>query len=461
MSKLSPEQLAQEWVTLLQRFSPQTLSEIERLAQQHREELASYFYAQMLTDAAASQYLSHEQVKQRLNPSMQRWIVGLFSAHDAESVLPMIAQQVRIGEVHARIDVPMHLVLRGARALKTRLGQLVREGSTLGDDHASSVTRLAFDLIDMAMEVMSQAYASSHDRNARAEEAYRLFSVAQNVGAEREKQRAALLDWENQLMFEQAVGLPGAQLPRLGASEFGLWFRHKGAHAFQGTSETQRILETIDTIDDVVLPMFFLSDAQDHSTRVQRLRDLREQTRSIAFHLESLFEQNNELESGRDVLTRLLNRKFLPVVMGKEVALARKRNASFAVLALDIDHFKQVNDSHGHEAGDMVLQQLAAMLSNSSRAGDYIFRLGGEEFLLLLVDQTLASATRIAEKLRKQVEQESFRLPRNQCLQMSLSIGLAMHNGHPDYQHTLRQADEALYRAKHQGRNCVVVAQEG
>lgn len=458
MSKLSPEQLAQEWVALLQRFAPQMLTELEGLAHLHREELAGFFYEQMLDDAAASHFLTHEQVKQRLNPSMQRWIVGLFSARDAESVLPMIAQQVRIGEVHARIDVPMHLVLRGARALKTRLAQLVHAGVAANDDRAAQLTRLAFDLIDMAMEIMSQAYASSHDRNARAEEAYRLFSVAQNIGAEREKQRAALLDWENQLMFEHAVGLPGAQLPRLGASEFGLWFRHKGAHAFQGASETQRILETIDTVDDVVLPMFSLHDNQEHSTRVQRLRDLREHTRSIAFHLDYLFEQNNELESGRDVLTRLLNRKFLPVVLSKEVALARKRNATFAVLALDIDHFKQVNDSHGHEAGDMVLQQLAAILSNSSRAGDYIFRLGGEEFLLLLVDQNLENAKRVAEKLRSQVEQESFRLPRNQTLQLSLSIGLAMHDGHPDYQHTLRQADEALYRAKHQGRNRVVVA---
>jgi len=459
MSKISPEQLAQEWAALLQRFSPEVGAYLEQIAIRHCEELANHFYEQMLMDAAASQYLTHEQVRQRLNPSMQRWIVGLFSAHDAEAALPMVAQQVRIGEVHARIDVPMHLVLRGARALKTRLSRLVHADPALDTARKSQTTRLGFDLIDMAMEVMSQAYASSHDRNARAEEAYRLFSVAQNVGAEREKQRAALLDWENQLMFEQAVNLAGAQLPRLGTSEFGLWFRHKGAHAFQGTSETQSILDTIDTIDDVLLPMFTLGDSQLQTERVQRLRDLREHTRSIAFHLDTLFEQHNELESGRDVLTRLLNRKFLPVVLGKEVALARKRNVSFAVLALDIDHFKQVNDSHGHEAGDMVLQQFAAILSNCSRAGDYIFRLGGEEFLMLLVDLELDSAQRIAEKLRKQVAQESFRLPRDQSMQLSVSIGLAMHNGHPDYQHTIRLADEALYRAKHQGRNCVVAAQ--
>ncbi|WVM88101.1 hypothetical protein UMZ34_17625 [Halopseudomonas pachastrellae] len=74
---------------------------------------------------------------------------------------------------------------------------------------------------------MSHAYSAAHDRNSRNEEAYRLFSVTQNIAAEKETQRAALFDWENQLMFDQAVGQPGAHLPRILASEFGLWFRHK------------------------------------------------------------------------------------------------------------------------------------------------------------------------------------------------------------------------------------------
>ena len=185
---------------------------------------------------------------------------------------------------------------------------------------------------------------------------------------------------------------------------------------------------------------------------------MRDTTKSIAYHLDCLFRQNNELEAGRDVLTRLLNRKFLPVVLGKEIHFSRQRNSHFALLAMDIDHFKQVNDQHGHEAGDMVLQQIAAILTNSSRGGDYIFRMGGEEFLVLLVDTQPADALTMAEKLRKIVAQERFRLPQDKSLQLTISVGVASYRGHPDYQQLLRQADDALYQAKNTGRNRVVQA---
>jgi diguanylate cyclase len=73
------------------------------------------------------------------------------------------------------------------------------------------------------------------------------------------------------------------------------------------------------------------------------------------------------------------------------------------VLSIDLDHFKQVNDTHGHEAGDMVLQQVASLLSQHSRGGDYLFRLGGEEFILVLVDTTVDAARRTAERMRQHI----------------------------------------------------------
>ncbi len=458
MLRLSTEQMAADWQCLLRRFPSPVLQRVRLLAETHREVLADHFYQQMLQDPAASKLLSHEQVKDRLHGSMQRWVASAFAAVPEDDLQPVVARQMQIGEVHARIDVPVHLVLRGTRSLKYKFHELLEADLELGDAQRVDATRLMDDVIDLAMEIMSQAYSNSHDRNSRAAEAYRLFSVVQDVATERERQRAALLDWENHLMFELAVGHGASRLPRIGSGEFGLWFRHKGAHAFQGASETALILQAIDHIDEVLLPVFDLSTRPGEDERVQRLRELREQARSIAFHLDALFQQNNELEAGRDVLTRLLNRKFLPVVLRKEVNYARQRGASFAVIAIDIDHFKQVNDLYGHEAGDMVLQQVAVLLSNSSRGGDYIFRLGGEEFLLLLVDVDQDRAFKAAEKLRQQVAAESFRLPQERTLTVTISIGLALHNGHPDYKRMLRRADEALYQAKHSGRNCIVVA---
>ncbi|MNZ53716.1 Diguanylate cyclase DosC [compost metagenome] len=461
MTRPAPEQLAHDWANLLARFPAQVSQQVGRLAERQQQVLASHFYTQMLQDPAASLLLSHEQVKSRLHGSMQRWIANLFASDEDQDLPALIAEQTKIGEVHARIEVPVHLVLRGARSLKEKFHELLQSDASLDLDPAQrfAAARLVGELVDLAMEIMSHAYASSHERNSRAEEAYRLFSVAQNIGAEKERQRAALLDWENQLMFDLAVGLAPAQLPRIGAAEFGLWFRHKGAHAFQGSPEAQRILQAIECIDETLLPTFGLPDSSAEE-RVLHLRELREQSRSIGFHLDHLFEQANELEAGRDALTRLLNRKFLSVVLGKEMGYAQQHSQQFAVLAIDVDHFKQINDRHGHDAGDLVLQQLAVLLGNHSRGGDYVFRLGGEEFLMLLVDVNQAGALKAAEKLRQKVAQEVFRLPREQALKVSVSIGLALHDGHPDYLRLLRRADEALYRAKNGGRNCVALAEE-
>ena len=192
----------------------------------------------------------------------------------------------------------------------------------------------------------------------------------------------------------------------------------------------------------------------------RQLRQLEKVARISDRYQDMLRDLNQALKdaSQRDVLTGLANRRLLMERLREEELRSQRSGRPFVLAMLDVDHFKQINDGYGHEAGDLVLQQLAILFGNHSRGGDYVFRLGGEEFLVVLVDINANSALGVAEKLRRQIEQERFQLPGNQTLQLSVSIGLALHDGHPDYQHTLRRADEALYAAKHGGRNRVVVA---
>lgn len=452
MTQISTEQLITEWQALLDNTPNSVCTSTQQLSEQHAPELAQSFYTTMLDDLTAAQFLSNDQVQERLSGSMQQWIITLFSLNRTDDLRPVIAQQKHIGEVHARINIPVHLVLRGARVLKDTAAKLLH-------NHTEEKACLAFiyALIDMAMEVMSQVYAVSNDKNSRDKESYRLFSIAQNSANEKERQRAALLDWENQTMFDIAMGLQFSQLNSLSSSEFGLWFRHKGAHAFAGSDEAPLITESFENIDTVILPMLKLAQ-KDPKQHQQLLRTLREQTRSIAYHLDTLFSQVNQLESGRDTLTQLLNRKFLPVVLNKEISYARKHERHFCILIIDADHFKRINDTYGHESGDVILQQLASLLSNSCRSGDYIFRFGGEEFLMLLVDMTADKAAQLANKLRLAIENEEFRLPRGVSVNMTVSIGLAQYSGHPDPQVLLNKADAALYQAKGTGRNQVIIA---
>lgn len=453
------DDLTCEWQERLDSFPADVRERVAQTAERHRTDLASHFYGVMLAHKEAAQFLSHEEVKTRLSRSMENWITNLYNSSEAADIQSVIAHQTRIGEVHARVSIPVHLVLRGARLLKQRLITYLRE--ELPERQAAEAAAFAATLIDLAMEIMSHAYTTSHDRRSRAEESYRLFAVTQNMASEKERQRAALLDWENQLMFDVAMNTAAQHLPRLSASEFGLWFRHKGAHGFEGAPETELILESMTRIDEMLLPLFANRQSEANPTHtMQLLRDLREQAKSISYHLDLLFEQNNELESGRDVLTRLLNRKYLSVVLNKQITYARSAGGSFAVLALDLDHFKQINDSHGHEAGDLVLQQVAALMLNRSRAGDYLFRMGGEEFLMIMVDVNDHSAAKAADNLRRAIVAETFRLPRDVTMHLTVSLGLAVYNGHPDYQQLLRRADDALYEAKNNGRNRVVIAPE-
>lgn len=442
---------ASEWKRLLQGFDADTHAALARIAHAQHAVLAQCFYSTMLEDEVAGSLLSHEQVQTRLMTSMQQWIVQVLATPLDADLEALVNQQVKVGEVHARVDVPVHVVLRGARSLKEGLHALIQQEA---QDTQLPLLHMAFTLIDHAMEAMAQGYAVSRDRNSRSKEAYRLFNVTQNLSAVREQRRAELLDWENQCLYLHAMGVDSQPLSNLSSSDFGLWFRHKGVDLFQGAPGVQSILDAMELIDQSLLPR--LMQAQG-AQRSEALMQLREQARHIAMQLDALFTQNTELDAGRDVLTQLLNRKFFPVVLAKEVQYARESAAPFSVVSIDIDHFKCINDKHGHEGGDMVLQQVASILNNSIRGGDYLFRLGGEEFLMVLVDTSLAGAASVAEKLRARVASAEFQLPRNRKERVTISLGVATFDGHPDYQRILRRSDDALYRAKAQGRNCVVI----
>jgi diguanylate cyclase (GGDEF)-like protein len=158
-----------------------------------------------------------------------------------------------------------------------------------------------------------------------------------------------------------------------------------------------------------------------------------------------------------DFLTGLPNRReFMGRLEEEEGRLQRDISAYAAVLLLDIDHFKRINDEHGHAGGDAVLRQLAQLMRDSQRKIDMPGRIGGEEFALLLPGTTLAAAAVFAERLRQRVEQAPMLLEGGVTLHISVSIGVAAMDGKcAAGDPALSRADQALYRAKRGGRNRV------
>jgi len=178
----------------------------------------------------------------------------------------------------------------------------------------------------------------------------------------------------------------------------------------------------------------------------------------VLMQMEHAVSQQHELAS-HDRLTGLYNRLALMELMDHHLALARRRRTPLALLMLDIDHFKVVNDQHGHLVGDEVLRQVAQRAQARLRGADLLARFGGEEFLALLPATPVEGAQAVAEGIRRAVG-DSPMVVNGVSIPVTISIGV--HAAIPAEGPTAAEAmialsDQALYDAKHQGRNRVVV----
>jgi len=149
-----------------------------------------------------------------------------------------------------------------------------------------------------------------------------------------------------------------------------------------------------------------------------------------------------------DEKTGLFNQKFFKSVLGLELDKA-KRGKKLSLIMLDIDHFKKINDEHGHLAGDKILKQLANLLQQKIRKSDIASRFGGEEFLIMLPNATREKGKMIAERLRNSVEKAGFK-PK-----ITISLGISEFKRGDTSNNLIKKADAALYRAKKKGRNRV------
>jgi two-component system cell cycle response regulator len=158
-----------------------------------------------------------------------------------------------------------------------------------------------------------------------------------------------------------------------------------------------------------------------------------------------------------DALTGLYNRRYMETHVGTLVEQALSRSKPLTVLVLDIDYFKSVNDTHGHDAGDDVLREFALRIKKSIRGIDLACRYGGEEFVVVMPETDLAVATMVAERLRRRIASEPFPIQQGaRSIEVTISIGIAALGGTDSPASVLKRADQALYRAKRDGLNRVV-----
>jgi diguanylate cyclase (GGDEF)-like protein len=234
-----------------------------------------------------------------------------------------------------------------------------------------------------------------------------------------------------------------------GADGMGLLDRLKGfcdtpVIVVTGTGDEARAVEAMkagayDYLGKDTLTVDLLERAVRYACR----RHLLEQERA------RMVEKLAEL-SVTDELTSLANRRSLSQRLEEEAKRSARTGRAFAVLMIDLDHFKEVNDRHGHQVGDSVLQQCARMLKENIRGTDFVARYGGEEFCVVLPETSLQGAQHVAEKLREAVANLPHPVP-------TISVGVAVWQPQVSADELLGQADEALYHAKQRGRDRVAV----
>jgi diguanylate cyclase (GGDEF)-like protein len=188
----------------------------------------------------------------------------------------------------------------------------------------------------------------------------------------------------------------------------------------------------------------------------REVADLRDTLSGRTRALETALAKVRDLAM-RDDLTGLFNRRYLLEVLQRQKALADRDALRFAVCYVDLDHFKRVNDRFGHLQGDDVLKAFAEVARRVVREEDFVARIGGEEFVLVLINATVADAERVADRLRRQTQLMLIH-PDAPDFAVTASVGIAAYRKREPIEQLLARADAAMYAAKGQGRNRVVVA---
>ncbi len=189
-----------------------------------------------------------------------------------------------------------------------------------------------------------------------------------------------------------------------------------------------------------------------------RTQELNTANQELAYSVNLLNKNNHKLTwlAMHDPLTNLFNRRALITKVHDQIQKARAHSLPLSLILLDLDHFKEVNDTFGHDAGDQVLKHVAEFFAQASGQDTLLARWGGEEFVLVVAESTLAQAKRFAERLMEDLKREDFYPVPN----ITFSAGVASLVSDESFDELVARADKALYAAKQQGRQCVLIAEE-
>lgn len=430
--------LRSEVIELYTNTPAHILDTVAKVAQRSAPALVRRFYRVLMEQPRAEFFLNPKVVSERLSHSLEKWVIDLLPAR-VPDVERMIRQQTEVGNVHARIHVPIALVLRGFRELKHGIAEDIAQ-TRLSENESAIAVHFISIMFDIAFSIMSMAFVVGSERAARSDEALRLLAAGQDIVTERERQRAALAEWAQTLFFSVQISENSELLP-LSQSDFGLWFVHRASLIFSGSAEYDSILESVTEIDELV------QGVNDHARldlRPAMMKSIKQIVDRIGSLMAMLFERSQETDGARDSLTRLFSRRFLSTVVSREISIHNETKRPFSVVMFAIDNASSKRQKYGEEDVDVIIQQTATLLFNSSRRSDSVFRMGNESFLVIRVESDAKMAASFARDVASRYATTHFDVGGRTHYENSLSFAVAEYDGHPDPKRLVFRAQQAL-----------------
>lgn len=343
-------------------------------------------------------------------------------------------------------------------ALITRVKSLVRLKMLTDELRVRANTGREFGLDDIALDVNSVPANDGHvliidDRAASAERLRKALEEEQHVEIELDPHEA---------VFRAAEGNFDVVAVSMALSDYDALRLCSQIRSLEKTRNLP-ILAIIDPEDQPRLLRALDLGINDYLTRPVDRNEMRARVRTQVRKNRYAEQLRNSMQSTvemaiTDPLTGLNNRRYLETHLSSLVQQAKERGKPLSLMVLDIDYFKSINDTYGHDAGDDVLKEFASRIRHGLRGVDLAVRFGGEEFMIVMPDTDIALALMVAERSRQRIERQSFEVSGGSAhLDVTISIGVSRLDGFDDTpEQLIKRADEALYKAKRDGRNRVV-----
>jgi len=436
---------------IYKRCDADMVEQLHKKISKQGQKISNNFYDTLISVAGVAQYFTEDEVKQTHKDKVCEWVLDVFRIRNDKEIEEYILHQLELGHIHARVHVPLHLMNLANRTLKREISKAIIDVNTKGNS-ARDIYTVINMLLDTALAVMSESYFDDVMVEQRDKQSLYFNVVGKDLAMRCENIRAELYLWQVNCFKSLDENTGNMKLTAMIAeSEFGLWLLHK-APVYFAADDIKGIIDNLDQINEH-MNAFNIGVMG----KADVIASIDKNVSAISWALTSLKENAMSTDSARDPLTKVFNRRYLDVVMHKETSYCIRRGKTYVVCLIDIDDFKEVNDNYGHKAGDQVLSNLALVMRNNIKAGDFVFRYGGEEFLLLMTDMSIEESENIAGRLLKEVEQMDMT---GICAdrKITVSVGVSGFNGHPDYNKIIEKADAALYEAKQQGKNRYVLA---